>query len=48
VVRDHHVSKDFWIAIEGEILQCSRETSNHHNSFAVAAFKDGIAVDHMP
>ena len=47
-VRGHHVYKDFWVPIEGEVLQCSRETSNWHDPFAVAILKDGTVVGHVP
>ena len=48
VVRGHHVSKDFRVAVDGEVLQCQRETSNCHDPFAVAILKDGITVGHVP
>ena len=44
VTGGHHVSKDFRIAVDGEVLQCQQETSNRHDPFAVAILKDGIMV----
>ena len=37
-----------WVAVDGEILKCERETSNRHDPFAVAIRKDGIMVGHVP
>ena len=48
VVWGHHISKDLWAAVDGEILQCKWETSNWHDPFAVIILKDGITVGHMP
>ena len=36
MVRGYHVYKDIWDADEGEILDCVRETTNHHDLYAVA------------
>ena len=48
VVRGYHVYKDIWDANEGKILDCVRETTNHHDPYAVAVAKNGIAVGHVP
>ena len=47
-VRGHHISKDFWIPTEGEMLSCIRETTNRFDPFAVAVKKDGVVVGHVP
>ena len=47
VVRGHHISKDFWIPAEGEILSCVSST-NRFDSFAVAVKKDSVVVGHVP
>ena len=46
-VRGHHISKDFWIPTEGEMLSCIRETTNRFDPFAVAVKKDGVIVGHV-
>jgi len=43
-----HVYKDIWLAIDGEILQCRRETGNGHDPFAVAVIKKDDIVGHLP
>ena len=48
MVRGYHVYKVIWDADEGEILDCVRETTNHHDPYAVAVSKNGIAVGHVP
>ena len=48
VVRGYHVSKDFRVTVDGEVLQYQQETSNRHDLFAVAILKDGITVGHVP
>ena len=45
-VRGHHISKDFWIPTEGEMLSCVRGTTNQFDLFAVAVKKDGISTLH--
>ena len=42
------MSKDFWVPIEGEVLQYSMETSNWDNLFAVPNLKDGTVVGYVP
>ena len=36
MVRGYHAYKDILDADEGEILDCVRETTNHHDPYAVA------------
>ena len=48
MVRGYHVYKDIWDADKGEILDCVRETTNHHDPYAVTVSKNGIAVGHVP
>lgn len=48
VVRGYHVYKDTWNAVIGEELPCRGETSNRHDSFAVAIIKNNSVVGHVP
>uniref|UniRef100_A0A1X7U5P3 HIRAN domain-containing protein n=1 Tax=Amphimedon queenslandica TaxID=400682 RepID=A0A1X7U5P3_AMPQE len=48
VVRGYHVYKDMLEATERESLQCTRELSNSHDPYAVAIFKNGYIVGHVP
>ncbi len=48
MVRGYHVYKDVWVAADGQLLQCRRETSNGHDPFAVAVIRDGTIVGHLP
>lgn len=47
-IRGYHVYKDIWVAVDGEVLGCRRETSNGHDPFAVAVVKDSTVVGHVP
>lgn len=48
MIRGYHVYKDIWVAIDGQVLQSRRETTNGHDPFAVAVLKDGTVVGHLP
>ena len=48
VVRGHHVYKDVWRPVIGELLQIFHETNNRHDRHALAVFKEGIFVGHVP
>ena len=48
VVRGHHVYKDVWRPVIGELLQIFDETNNRHDKHALAVFKEGIIVGHVP
>ena len=48
VVRGYHVYKDVWEATRGEVLNCTRETGNAFDPFAVSVIKRGNVVGHVP
>ena len=48
MVRGYHVYQDVWEVNIGEILPCTREIGNRHDPYAVAVWKDGIVVGHVP
>ena len=48
VVRSYHVYKDIWEASHGELLNCTRETGNVFDPFAVCMKKCGCTVGHVP
>ena len=39
VNRGHHVYKEVWMPIIGEVLQCEKEEGNSHDLYAVAVKK---------
>ena len=48
VVRGYHIYKDVWDATRGEMLDCTRETGNAFDPFAVSVQKRGNIVGHVP
>ena len=44
----YHVYNDRWAAAVGELLACSRETTNSSVRYAVAVIKEGTTIDHLP
>ena len=47
-VRENRVYKSLWSPVMGEELNVQTEDSNIFDEFAVAVFKDGIVVGHIP
>ena len=47
-VRGYHIYRDVWQPVNGEVLQCERQTSNRHDPFAVAIKKNDVVVGHVP
>ena len=47
-VWGHHVYKSLWTPVMGKELHAQTEDSNIFDEFAVAVFKDGIVVGHVP
>lgn len=47
-VRGHHVYKSLWTLVMGEELRVQIEEDNIFDEFAVAIFKDGNIVGHVP
>ena len=48
MVRGYHVYKAIWEAVDGETLNCCRETTNRLDPFVVAVKKQGVLVGHLP
>ena len=48
VIRGHHVYKDIWIPVIGQQLCVLSEHNNPHHKRAVAVYKDGVIVGHVP
>ena len=48
VIRGHHIYKEVWEPIHGQILQCTRKTNNRFDPFAVSIVSDGEIVGYVP
>ena len=48
VIRGHHIYKEVWSPVIGEILTCEEEPGNVNDLFAVAIKRSGIVVGHIP
>ena len=48
VIRGHHIYKQIWQSLVGEILTLEREEGNNHDKFAVSLVKDATVVAHVP
>ena len=46
-VTGHHVYKDRWIPVKGEMLKAVVEPKNKEDTFAVAIMKDDYLVGHL-
>ncbi len=44
----YHVYKDIWMAVEDEMLDCTREAANRFDPYAVVVMKRGVIVGHLP
>ena len=47
-VRGHHIYKEIWSPVLGEILTCTQEQTNVHDIYAVAVKKGTDIVGHVP
>ena len=47
-VRGYHVYKRTWTPVVGESLAAAREFGNIHDMTAVALFRGGVKVGHIP
>lgn len=47
-VRGHHIYKDIWSPVLGEELECTRESDNSSDPYAVAVKKASAIVGHIP
>ena len=48
MIRGHHVYKEIWTPVEGEVLPCTREVGNSRDPMAVAVKKGADIVGHVP
>ena len=44
----HHIYHETWSPVIGEVVGCRREPTNVHDRHAVAVYKDGEIVGHIP
>ena len=44
----HHVFKEKWSPVLGEVVLCEREPNNQHDRYAVALLRNGEVVGHIP
>ena len=47
VIRGHHVYKEVWTPIIGEVLHCEKEEGNSHDLYTVAVKKLDCIIDHI-
>lgn len=47
-VRGYHAYKDIWVPVHGEVLILKREPHNVKDKSAVAIYKEGDVVGHVP
>ena len=40
VIRGYHVYKDIWVAVEDEMLDCTREAANRFNPYCYETERD--------
>ena len=48
VIHGHHIYKQIWWPLVGEIVTLEREEGNNHDKFAVSLLKDATVVGHVP
>ena len=48
VIHDHHIYKQIWLPLVGEILTLQQEESNNNDKFTVNLLKDATVVSHVP
>jgi len=48
VVHGHHIYKEIWTPVRGEVLTCEQEHKNSKDLFAVSVMNDGNIVGHVP
>ena len=47
-IRGHHIYKEIWDPVIGELVQCEREPRNEADIYSVAITKGGVFVGHSP
>ena len=47
VIHGHHIYKQIWWPLVGEILTLEREEGNNHEKFTVSLLKDATIVGHV-
>ena len=48
VIHGHHIYKQIWLLLVGEILTLELEEGNNHDKFAVSLLKHAIVLGHVP
>ena len=48
VIHGHHLCKQIWQPLVGEMLALEREEGNNHDKFAVSLLKESTVVGHVP
>ena len=48
VICGHHICKQIWWPLAGEILTMELEDSNNHDKFTVSLLKAAIVIGHVP
>ena len=46
--RGYHAYMNIWNPVDGEILVCTRETDNSHDTYAVSIMRNSYVVGHAP
>lgn len=47
-IRGHHVYKDTWTPVSGQVLDTRQEHGNAHDQYAVSVLHHGLVVGHIP
>ena len=48
IIQGHHMYKDIWTPMKGDILEVQREPENEYYHRAVCLIKSGTIIDHVP
>ena len=48
MIRGHHIYKEIWTPVEGEVLPCTREVGNSRDPMAVAVKKELVLLVTCP
>ena len=48
IIQGHHVYKTIWTPVLSETLEVGLENNNEHDNYAVAIFRRGSIVGHLP
>ena len=48
VIRGHHVYKDIWTPVLGQVLDTRQEHGNTNDQYTVSVLHHGLVVGHIP